>query len=123
MERSLVRISSLFLLVILINHIVLATNARLISSMGSVKELEACPPTDKVGGASDEFTAEHVRAELVPVHPLPPSVEELKPSSEFSVEHVKVHPLPPSVKELEACPPTDDILTNVKAGPVRGSGN
>ena len=102
MERSLVRINSLFFVVILINHLVLSTNARLISSMGSVEELEACPPTDdistnlRVGGHPSEFNVENIGAYPLPA-PGPINV-------------------PPSVEELEACPPTDDVSTNLRSG-------
>lgn len=87
MERSLVRISSLFLLVILTNHIVLATNARVISSTSSVDELAACPPTDEIS-----------TSESNPV--------DLNNSQDLSK----------NTDEIAACPPTDEISTTLIAG-------
>ena len=48
MDRSLVRISSLFLIVIVISHIVLATNARVISSLSFIDKLAVGTSTNKI---------------------------------------------------------------------------
>ncbi|KAK1390536.1 hypothetical protein POM88_018715 [Heracleum sosnowskyi] len=101
MDRSLVRISSLFLLVVLINHIVLATNARFISGTSNVDELAACPPTDDIPTtlvaekSTADFTVEKARAEPDPGRGSVTSGlwEEPSPS--------------PFKDELAACPPTE----------------
>ncbi|WOH08465.1 hypothetical protein DCAR_0727906 [Daucus carota subsp. sativus] len=87
MDRSLVRISSLFLLVILINHIVLPTNARVISGTTSASELEACPPSDEIATS------------LMGEEPAP-SFTEVEVTSKSNVVDSQVN-----TDEIAACPP------------------
>lgn len=98
MDRSLLRISSIFLLVIIVNHIVLATNARVLSGTSNVDDLAGCPPED----TQTTLVAE-------------------KPKTDFTVEKARQEPegsvtsglweepsASPTKDEIDACPPIEN---------------
>ncbi|KAK1395847.1 hypothetical protein POM88_005710 [Heracleum sosnowskyi] len=127
MDRSPVRIISLFLLAILINHIFLATNARVISSTSSVDELAACPPTDEIsttliaggppaGGPPSEAGGPPSEAGGPPSEAGGPPFKAGGPPSDFtgvqtasvSIDPTNVHDSGKPTDEFAACPPTEN---------------
>ncbi|KAK1395846.1 hypothetical protein POM88_005712 [Heracleum sosnowskyi] len=118
MDRSPVRIISLFLLAILINHIFLATNARVISSTSSVDELAACPPTDEIsttliaGGPPAGGPPSEAGGPPAGGPPFkaggPPSDFTGVQTTSVSIDPTNVHDSGKPTDEFAACPPTEN---------------